>query len=180
MKIAITGSHSTGKTSLGNSICQAMSSKIDVRFITGLSRNIIQRGFPLNMDANIDSYSEYIIAHLSAEKKMNNYDLFISDRTILDALAYSLVNNFYANAQISNSFISMMKEIWLVEKERYDFYIYCPIEFPLERDGIRPNDEKYRTLVDNKIQELLLENNVQHVVVHGSLVDRTNQILKLI
>lgn len=39
--------------------------------------------------------------------------------------------------------------------DRYDILFYTPIEFPLEKDGIRFEDEEYQKEIDSLIKELL-------------------------
>lgn len=176
MKIAFTGSHSTGKTTLLNDAILRLKNK-RLSYITEIARNIINRGYPLNMDANIDSYVHYINDQLKAEKAMCESSIFISDRTLLDPLAYSLVNRDLPRPFIPDHFISMMEGIWLLEKDNYDLYMYFPIEFPMCSDGVRPTDEVYRSNVSNKILELLTKYKVPHIHVTGSPTERLNILL---
>ena len=54
MRIAFTGSHSTGKTTLLNDIIKYCGGDIKINSITEVARKIIVKGYPLNQDANID------------------------------------------------------------------------------------------------------------------------------
>ena len=94
MRIAFTGSHSTGKTTLLNDIIKYCGGDIKINSITEVARKIIVKGYPLNQDANIDSYIHYINDQLNEENTyMYECDLFISDRTLLDPVAYAMVNS---------------------------------------------------------------------------------------
>ena len=72
---------------------------------------------------------------------------FITDRTTIDILAYTLdiqeVN--YKN--------------WINEHcvGRYDILFYLPIEFPIQNDGVRNTDEQYRELIAKRIRRILQE-----------------------
>lgn len=188
MKIAFAGTHVTGKTTLLMDYLQYIHMETEnghdmhsFGYITGIARNIIARGYPLNKDGNVDSYINYINDQLEAEKRMTNFDDFISDRTLLDPLAYSLVNKSLPRPYIPDYLISMIKNIWLIEKNRYDLYVYFPIEFPMSGiDDIHPSDKEYRERIDKKIYSLLKEHNVKHIFIHGSREQRLNELVKLL
>lgn len=179
MKIAFTGSHGTGKTTLLNDAKPILAPR-GMSYVTEVARRIIQRGYPLNMDANVDSYTHYINDQLNAEKVMSISSIFISDRTLLDPLAYALVNRELPRPYIPDYFIEMMENVWLLEKERFDIYVYFPIEFPMQIDNIRPEDEDYRRAVGEKMLELLMKHNVPHITVSGTPQQRLERLLELI
>lgn len=189
MKIAFTGTHITGKTTLLREFEKLINSTCNENpfnqrsfgYISGIARNIISRGYPLNKDGNMDSYANYINDQLDAEKEMSNYDIFISDRTLLSPLAYALVNRNLPRPYVPDYFISMMENIWLLEKERYDIYIYFPIEFTLNiNDGIHPTDEEYRVEIDNMIHKLLEKHNIQHIHMIGTPEERLKLLIDTI
>ena len=189
MKIAFTGTHITGKTTLLNDFKQFLSSVDSTHAlygkslgcISGIARNIISRGFPLNKDGNMDSYVNYINDQLEAEKKMLDYDIFISDRTLLSPLAYSRVNKNLPRPFIPDYFINMMENIWLLEKQRYDLYLYFPMEFTIcINDSVHPSDEKYRSDIDGMIHNLLEIHEVNHTHITGSKEERMHSLLKIL
>lgn len=181
MKIAFTGTHSTGKTTLLNDVIEYYGDDIKLKSISEVARKIIDKGYPLNQDANVDSYIHYINDQLSSEETyMRECDLFISDRTLLDPVAYAMVNSKLPRPYIPEYFIDMMTNVWLLEKNRYDIYIYFPIEFPLEIDGIRPLDEQYRKDIDEQIRMLLIKHKINYITVSGNKMQRKDYIIKVI
>lgn len=182
MRIAFTGAHCTGKTTMLKDICQmAVKESLEIGYISEVARRIINKGYPLNMDANIDSYVHYINDQLLAEsEKMDKYDIFISDRTLLDPVAYARVNSRLPRPYIPQYFIDMMQSVWLLESKRYDLYVYFPIEFELEMDGIRPSDEEYRHDIDKEILSILNENNINYVKVIGTPKERREYLFSII
>ncbi|MCL2024182.1 MAG: ATP-binding protein [Coriobacteriia bacterium] len=176
ISIALAGSHCTGKTTLFDQLKHDLSPEFDLKHITEVARKIIAKGYPLNQDANMESYIHYVNDQLTAEQAMFAYDVFVSDRTILDPLAYALVNKELPRPYVPDSLIEMMRNIWLMEKEKYDFYVYFPIEFPLTMDDVRPGDEDYRSRVDTMIYSLLMENDVDFITVNGSLEQRVETV----
>ena len=185
MKIAFTGTHITGKTTLLRDYESYISNKteqnISFGYISGIARAIIERGFPLNKDGNVYSYVNYINDQLVAEKYINNYDIFISDRTILSPLAYATANQKLPRPFIPEYFIEMMENIWLLEKERYDIYIYFPIEFSMGiPDNIHPHDDEYRQIVDITLVDILKKHNIEYITMTGTREERLKKLIKLI
>ena len=181
MKIAFTGAHGTGKTTLLKDMEEMLVDKFKVHSVTEVARKIIEKGYPLNMDATVDSYIHYINDQLNAEnEQMQGCDIFISDRTLLDPVAYAMVNSKLPRPYISEYFIEMMKNVWLLEKDRYDLYIYFPIEFALEYDGVRPPDEKYRRDIDNLILSLLEQFQIKYIKISGNRCERKKQLFSII
>jgi nicotinamide riboside kinase len=180
MKIAFAGTHCTGKTTLLNQLQEVYSNDGSFGYVTGIARKIIEKGYPLNAEANTDSYIHYINDQLMAEQNISAYKLFISDRTLLDPLAYALTNKELPRPYIQDYFIDMIKNIWLLEKERYDLYIYFPIEFSIISDGFRPSDEVYRKNVDRMIYHLLTEYSVKFITISGNMNERKEKIIEII
>ncbi len=177
MRIALTGAHGVGKTTLGLALCNALGDKQAVEFNNNIARKLISEGYPLNMEATADSYIHYIIEQLSAEQLCPSCSVFISDRTLLDPLAYALTNQFFSSTTVPGAIIELLQRVWLLEKEQYDFYVMVPIEFPMAPDGIRPCNEPYRQAIEDQIIALLNRYKVNYVRVSGSVFDRCDQVL---
>lgn len=178
-KIAITGTHGVGKTTLANSLTNSFEN-LKVILNSKIARTLIKNGYPLGREATTESYIQYVIAQLRAEQTAEECDLFISDRTLLDPLAYALVNREYVGSSVSSSTIEMLKMIWLLELKQYDLYVFVPIEFSMQADGIRPEGEDYRKRVEMQIYSLLNEYKVNYITVTGTLKDRNTQAYKAI
>jgi nicotinamide riboside kinase len=180
MNIAFAGTHGTGKTMLLNQMIKIFDKDSSFKYVTEVARKIIQRGYPLNQEANTDSYIHYINEQLKAENDIFDSSLFISDRTLLDPLAYALVNKSLPRPYVQDYFIEMLERVWLLEKEQYDLYVYFPIEFPMTFDGIRPEDEEYRRNVDKMIHTLLNKHEINYIEIHGTLIERESLLLEII
>ena len=135
----------------------------------------------MNKDGNVYSYINYINDQLNAEKEMDLYDVFISDRTLLSPLAYSLVNRTLPRPFIPDYLIEMIENVWLMEKNRYDLYLYFPIEFEMSvKDAIHPLDADYRKHVDSMIHSLLIKHNVNFTTISGSREERLSRLITII
>ena len=180
MKLAFTGSHSTGKTTLIREIEKYVPYPATIKCVTEVARKIISKGYLLNNEATEASYIHYINEQLNEERDITCYDFFFSDRNLLDPLAYMIANKAFPGPTIEDYFIQMMENVWLLEQTRYDYYIYFPIEFPLVFDGVRPPDEKYRAAVDRAIVSILKNHNIPYISVTGSVAERKNQLLQIL
>jgi nicotinamide riboside kinase len=180
MNIAFAGTHGAGKTTLLNQMIKVFDKDVNFKYVTEVARKIIQRGYPLNQEANTDSYIHYINDQLKAENDIFDSSLFISDRTLLDPLAYALVNRTLPRPYVQGYFIEMLERVWLLEKERYDLYVYFPVEFPMIFDGVRPEDEEYRREVDKMILTLLNKHKVNYIEIHGTPAERELILLEII
>lgn len=176
-KIAIAGTHGVGKTTLAYSLAENFNHLV-VKLNSQLARSLIKKGYPLGQEATMESYIQYVIAQLRAEQELEKCDIFISDRTLLDPLAYAIVNYEYIDSNVPTSIIEMLKRIWLLELQQYDLYVFVPIEFAMQSDGIRPENEDYRKKVQEQMLFLLEENNVNYIKVSGTSVERTAQVTK--
>lgn len=177
-RIAMVGSHSTGKTTLLNHLRRRCSA---VRLVTieEIARRLIALGFPMGKNTVVDSWVSFIDEQLRQERVLNGetFDLLVSDRTVMDAAAYSSVNRLLPRPFIPPYFVSMVREIAFREAGYYDLYAYCPIEFPMHADGVRDEDEEYRSAIDRAVRQLLEEAGLDFVVLTGSVEERFDTLL---
>src|SRR5215207_7871441 len=106
MKLAFSGSHSTGKSTLLREIETIHGAK-NIVTIKDIARGVIKRGFPLEKNSTVDSFVNYIKDQLRAEREIErvDFDLLISDRTVIDAYGYATVNRDLPRPHIPDYFI---------------------------------------------------------------------------
>jgi len=176
MKIAITGVHSSGKTTLA----KQCSEYFGLKYVRGdTMRTIMGRYFP---DKSYDNLTkeEYwklenigLSERIKAEKKEGS---FISDGCTLNSIAY-------AKAKLEKD-IPAIKDfdkfyhIATTNAKHYDFIFYLPPEIPLIDDGFRPMSEKFRLLIDYTLLQILKD--YTFYTVRGNPKDRLWQIEKII
>lgn len=178
MKVSITGSHSTGKTTLASAVTKTLRERgtNSVGLIEEVARRVIAMGFPLNQEATIHSYLHYIWFQLKEERE-HREKYVISDRSLVDLLGYIRTNN---DTKIPQYFVSMLEELLWRESVCFDLYCYLPVEFPLEIDHVRPADVEYQKAVDTNIQQILQEYRLPYECITGSLDDRCKQVVRLL
>lgn len=171
--IAFTGAHSTGKSTLIKAYVDQYRD-LHVLVIEGLTRAIIERGFPLAKNSTVDSYTNYIRDQLRAERslRMAEPDILITDRTVLDAASYARVNTQLPRPFVPDYFVEMLLEVALLEASRFDLFVYCPVEFPIEPHEMRPTDEPYREDVGLQVKAFLDEHRIPYVTASGDVQTR--------
>lgn len=176
-KIAIAGSHGVGKTTLVFSLADSLKHQ-KVVVSNQIARTLIKNGYPLGKAATTESYIQYIISQLKAEQISMEYDVFISDRTLLDPLAYAIVNKEYAESNVPDNIIDLLRAVWSMELQQYDLYVFVPIEFDMQSDGVRPEGKDYQEKISEQIRLLLDEHQVDYITVSGTPNERTTQVCK--
>lgn len=178
MRISVSGSHSTGKTTLVDTV----SSRLEFIYpgkccrIQEVARIVIARGFPLNRDATIHSYFHYVLEQLRAER-FADLPYVVSDRSLVDLLAYVRTN---ANPAIPSYFVAMLEEVFLCESHYFDLYCFLPVEFSLVMDDVRPADREYQLAIDHTLRELLIEYKLPYEIIQGDIESRTEKVIELV
>jgi nicotinamide riboside kinase len=177
VRIVLTGSHSTGKTSLANAVRDSLRADgvSDVEVIREVGRDLIDCGVPLNKDITSDACVRYITTQLQRERGCTARHA-ISDRSLLDLLAYVVVND---DCRTPTSYRMMLEEIVHVEALRFDRYVFLPVEFALIPDAVRPLGEEYRQAVSDTIRQLLARFKFPMVEIRGTLPGRVEQLVTL-
>ena len=182
MKISLTGSSSTGKTTLAMGLMSSEKfKKIVSKFIYVDGRNILKQMGCQHMDKMSREQQkkfqlEYYKKKLELEENQDNY---LTDRSFVDIAAYWLVRDTYdQSSQEQNLLLKPCKNLAL----KYDYTFYLPtgiIDF--EKDGYRPERPEFNELVDNKIRNFLKEWKINYYTIKDkSLTKRLNFILKTI
>ena len=169
MKIGLCGTMSVGKTTLVNALKKENIFK-DYIFRTERSKYLSSLGIPLNTDSTFKGQLVFT-AERSAELMQKN---IITDRTIIDVMAFCALSEAM-NAEEKNSLKNTLK--YLIKEYDVIFYI-DDLSIPIEDNGIRETNERYRVYIDDKIKEIISEYNDQCIIMNisGTTEDRVNRI----
>lgn len=173
MRVAFVGTHCTGKTSLLE-VFPKRYPQISCHIIDEKARELIKKGHELTINGNTESYIAWINEKMLSERESinENYDVLISDRCMIDIISYAKIATKTSKSFVDNSFIQLCENIFLSQKNFYDCYIYFPIEFPMEEDAVRPNDEQYRIAIGEMIKSNLEKYSLRHITIKGDLETR--------
>ena len=169
MKIGLCGTMSVGKTTLVNALKKENIFK-DYKFATERSKYLNSLGIPLNTDSTFKGQLVFA-AERSAELMQEK---MITDRTIIDVMAFCALSEAM-NIEEKNTLKNTLKH--LIKEYSVIFYIN-DLSIPIEDNGIRETDERYRVYIDDKIKEIISEYRDQCIImdISGTTEDRVNRI----
>ena len=169
-KICLTGSQSTGKSTVLN-----LFKEVGYPVITEVVRNLVkEKGITINKEGT-DATQRLVFNTYS--KVLGETEKYVSDRGLTDVISYTAAGVF--EGKVSKAVLDeqevQLKE--LIANNPDIVYIYFPIEFPVVADGVRSVDEDYRKQIDNLIHDTLDGLGVDYLTVTGTPEERFKQIL---
>jgi nicotinamide riboside kinase len=167
MRIAVVGSHGTGKTS----VAKGMAEKLGFNFIRDVARDAFKMGFPIN--ENTPCETQFWILSKQLELERTTPESWVMDKSLYDNIVYG---EFVLKDQEALGVIRRIIE----KNARYDLIIYVPIEFSIPDDGIRSVDENFQKTIDAKLIEYFRTHKISYVTVKGSISTRINKALEAI
>ena len=173
MKIGLCGTMSVGKTTLVNALKELEQFK-GYKFATERSQHLMSLGIPLNTDSTLKGQTVFL-AERCGELMHDN---IITDRTILDVMAFTL-NAKSIPYQDKDAFETYASEF--IREYDYIFYI-SPHGLKIEDNGVRETDEHYRDLIDFTITTLIKRHGHKAGKIEkisGSTEERIQQILNI-
>ncbi|AIW02595.1 thymidylate kinase [Streptomyces phage Jay2Jay] len=159
MKIGMMGAHGTGKTSMAQAMLDGPFSTFSL--VPSTARQIKAYGYPINREAT--ELSQILVpllrmvdeaeAFTDQHNRMYKQGL-ISDRTLVDSLAYTMYQN--ANVWDNGALIEhVTMRLAQMHIGTYAVLLYFPIYWDNVDDGVRDPDEQYRREIDNNIKTIL-------------------------
>ena len=157
MKIAFSGSHGTGKTTL----VKLISEKYGIPAVTNVTRHVPPelRSTREGQFLILDSY----IAEVSSLKS------YVADRSVADICAYSLNSKTWSHEEV-RAVLSRYK----LSRYYPNLIFYLPIEFPIEDDGHR--FVKDQDKVDHQVASLVATFLPNNYIIRGTVDERMAQI----
>jgi hypothetical protein len=174
MRIGFCGTVSVGKTTLVKALAQLPEFK-DYQTRTERSKYLMELGIPLNTDSTLKGQSVFL-AERASELMLDN---IITDRTIIDVMAFSQASSSMTSDQkwgFCEFASSMLNE--------YDHIFYVsPEGVEIEDNSVRETDAEYRKLIDHQIKVLTKHyaNSIKNIhYISGSVEKRINQVKQVV
>jgi nicotinamide riboside kinase len=170
IRIAVTGAHSVGKSTL----IEALRSALQGRGISvSCSPEPIETLGPEIRTLDLrGAYMRLIEEHFHRLGEPVA-DCCLYDRSFLDMLVY-----FRCSRDEDALLERLMIELLQWHRHFIDLYIYLPIEIPLVPNSRRPPSESLRQRIDNDIRTTLASLDSPQLEVTGSVEQRTEQALE--
>lgn len=158
------GSHGVGKTSLINEIQK----KVSIYTSDGFSRPIHQNSIGL------DKIQQHILINeLTAWRWVEDRNKnCVYSRSIIDSIIYTKV--LYPNMKIE---MEKWKDLFIKYKDCYNFF-YIPIEFELERDGVRFESVQLQKDIDKEMYSFIAKFQLPFTTLSGSIDRRVDRFIE--
>lgn len=196
MKIAISGTYSTGKTT----------TTLALAYYTGLPRThaktmreILPKALP---GKRLEDATGPELVQLGFRRLMersvreSHLEDFVSDGSSLHEWVYGMVRTelgMNPNEETDKGNIVLtddlkyLKEVMInfgavakdYAKETYDSFIHLPVEFTLVADGHRPVSELFRSRSNDLLLETIQELDIPYYVVGGTIAERLEKISEI-
>jgi nicotinamide riboside kinase len=160
MRIAITGAHGVGKSTLAARLTEALG----LCELPTPGRTLAGRGLPVNEAATVTSQ---IVAWLLQYRLERESAAWVASRSLIDVWAYTV--QAASRYKLDSVEAALMEELEratsLAIRGAYDELIYIPPRIPLVADEIRRGDPSFQRTTDEAIRHALTNWSVQHTSV---------------
>lgn len=178
-KIALTGAHGTGKTTLATELTKRLEGLGRVHACREAPRLIAESvGDPEFFRRGNNSPERQgiiFLEHVLEEQRQGtDCEILVTDRTLVDHLAYTAI--LFPEAERSLEF-GVYKRITFETLDQYAAIFKVPIEFPLVDDGVREGDQEFQAAINDKIDDLYRQAGIMPQVVRGSVDQRASLVL---
>lgn len=183
MRIGICGAESTGKTTLA----RALAERFGLPLITERAREVARKlGIEdLNREYPQETWEAFQWECLWAQLEAEKCGAFVSDRTVIDNLAYWLVDR--ANALNSEgTYVYWRRVEEHLKQGPYDLLVFVrPDGIGVEDDGFRHRDPYHRLVIDCTLQALFawvksLGPSFTVVRVSGGTIQRVERVMEAV
>lgn len=195
MRIAFVGAYGNGKTTLTKQLSARLGLKRThgsaMRDPAGSARKALEE----TTEPELIQLAVRRFTERAAEEAIAELDGgFLSDGSALHEWVYSKVRLAVgrypeptatlldADQPATTAYEEVVDHLGLLAREHarasYDLVVHCPVEFPLSDDPM-PISERFRTLSDHLMLDIVRKTGLPLHIVTGSLEDRIAQVLRL-
>jgi nicotinamide riboside kinase len=186
MKLALTGSSSSGKTTLIMSVlAHPLLANTSVTFCTTDARQLLQTLGHHSMDrmSRTEMREFQLLYYFKKTLVEEGQDNFVTDRSFVDVAAYWLERDAF---DLSQTVQTLLTAQCRQGARKYDLHVYLPFGIiPFRSDGYRSEDLSLHRRIDTRIKTLLKEWNIKFIELatsnHQDRVDLViNRIVSLL
>lgn len=174
MRIGISGTQSVGKTTLLNALRSEKMLR-DYTICNEVTRWVKSLGFDINEYGNDKTQELIMMKHVW---NVHMYDDMITDRTVLDGLVYT--RYLYERHAVSDETYNLAVQVFEKIIGDYDHIFYIKPEFDLVSDGVRSDDEGFRTDIADIFEDVIRHYNLNVIMVSGSVRERIVKVMNTI
>lgn len=173
MKIGLTGSQGTGKTSVAREFSKRFS---DWHVVGSMARDARVAGLKINREADPLSQLLTTVARINAESDLEGNVL--SERTVLDHVAYTSYQKTHVWTDPAGHLV-WLESLRLAKYHMatYDIVAYFPVYWSPKIDRDRDGDTEYQRSVDWYLRNLLDTLGIHYVTMKNESVNKRVEFL---
>jgi predicted ATPase len=179
MKIAITGTHSTGKSTFIGELCAGLAA-YRVKVVGDLATEARERGFPILRDHTFASTIWMMARGVTLEQEAAlHHDLVVVDRPIMEPIAYLRAALATQGRSVTAEEDACLHALARSYAFTYDMVVKTVVNpaIPISAEKERDHDPEFRMLADREIQSLYQRLDCPCVELrHGDPTARSNLV----
>lgn len=187
-RIIFIGSHGTGKSTLANELSRIL----DMPVVESVAREVTKNWAFLENEGVIENNIPETLRKNAYQKvlcSMAFWDFMrwveadvpcIMTRCPLDTIAYAMADKIITGDTVEECLKTLQDDDEFLMALERSLFIYLPIEFGIENDGVRPTDVEFQKQVDESMRKLIYAFGIAPRVVSGTVDERLETILKYI
>lgn len=158
-KLGITGTHSTGKSTLLTKVSVELEQHgLKVGRVMDLARRARDLGFPILAEHTFESTLWIIAECMRQEAEASlNCDVILVDRPVPDALGYLLAGLELSGRTIPEKRLNGIRSIARAHTDDYDLIVATTLDENVELGEGRDTNAPFRAAVDRQIASLIAE-----------------------
>ncbi len=155
MKIAIIGTHGSGKTTLSYQLAAYYKGLgKSVKIIQEVARSC---PFPINEKMTSQAALWIYLEHCKKELEASKFNIIIGDRSMYDSFVYA---EYF---DITNDLVKKYSKIAFDELENYHKIIFVRPDLAIHKDGMRSVDEEFQKSIDEIFEKKLVNKDVVEI-----------------
>lgn len=174
--VAITGTHSTGKTTFLTRLADRLRrDRVNVAVVSDLGAQAQQLGLPILYNHTWASTLWIITRGISNEiQSWTTADVVLIDRAVPDALGYYEAALDYRNHQAEPHRIHQLEHLVVNHSHNYDLVLRTVLDnrLPLGLAKPRDTDMEFRALADRHVEKVLTRLGIEHALLPAPGHDR--------
>lgn len=180
LKIAVTGAHGTGKTTLAKRLPMALADYGIVAVCREAARMIATHAsdptfFHRGNNTLVRQSLIFIEQQIEERRQEKSADILVNDRTFIDHLSYTAY--LFPDAIHTPEFLAL-KRLSFESLDSYDLIFQPRIEFPLVGDDVREADVDFQRSIDVQIGALYAEAGRSIIDLSGSVEQRISTVAR--
>ena len=169
MKIAISGAHGQGKTTLLNALKQ-LELFANYKFVDSPTRSLIGTQ-EINESGTQDTQVHIMTQHYINQTSNN----IILDRCALDGMAYT--NYFISQGKLNITIADALEKMYRYLIQQYSLIFYIEPEIPLSSDGTRSIDSYFFNQIKYNFEHLIRRDQIKITSLSGTTEQRIQKFV---